>query len=128
MNLNVMLLIFVLAGFTFFKATFEAEMTDTENTSAIQTLSESLVSPTIDTDSWDECSDFFACGGALFNLIGQFIAAIAIMIYDVFIFAALLVIILIIPLPEAPIWVNLIIYTLELGGIYVIIGMFRGGE
>lgn len=152
MNLNIMLIVFVLLGFTIFKATYESENNGTVNSSIINSLSGTLLIPSIDDCNGHKlsanttanntnnnnnntsnscianCDGTFSCIAAVGSAIIDFLFSIIFIVVDIILFAIILVAVLIIPIPGAPTWVQLIFYTLEAGGLYIIVGMFRGGE
>ena len=140
MNLNVLLLVFVLGGYVIFTATFESETASTEGTtssgtfagnainselSAIQSLN---LNSDVNALTTFNCTGFTSCVEAVASAVGHFLLLLGKVILIVLLLVAILLTVLVVPLPNAPIYIQLFVYVIEIGIGYVVIGMFRGGE
>lgn len=128
MNLNIMLLLFVIIGVNIFKGTYEAEQTGTANSSILNTLTDFLLKPNINATVVNDCSGFTGCTEAFFSVAIDVVSSLLFILADIVIFAFIIITVFFLPIPDAPMMIQLLFYTLELGGVYVVIGMFRGGE
>ena len=135
MNLNVMLLVFVLGGFVTFSGILNSEIA-TENGqtsgstgSLINDMSNLLATPHVNVTQIYKCTGFVSCTEGFYHAAIDVITSIVFIIYDIVILFGILIVIFVFPFSSsAPIYLNLIVWTLEIGGMYVLVGMFRGGE
>lgn len=141
MNLNVLLLVFVLGGYVVFTAIFESETADTSGTttgtsnfagSLINTELSAITALNLTSDiqalTSFNCGGFTSCVEAVASAVGHFLLLVVKIIAVVLLLVAIMLTVLIVPLPNAPIYLQLVVYVIEIGLGYVIIGVFRGGE
>ncbi len=133
MNINIMLLSFVILGLMAFQTIFISEMAEAEQEelpvtqSFIESIIGAFVTPSVNITAISSCDGFLDCSEAFYHAAVDFVLALVIIIYDVVLAVALLVAILLFPIPEAPIIINVIFYALKIGGIVALIAIIKPG-
>lgn len=127
-NINVILLVFVMGGFALFSTLFISEQSGVESTggSLINDVTGLfLTPPSIPLSNVTDCSGFTDCTAALFTVLLRVVQFLIYAIVDILVLILLLLVIFINPLPDAPIYIKLFVWALEIGGLTVVINVLK---